>query len=229
MQNSDPSHSPSPNPPSMSIVEVLARAYERVRARILAGEPISDDLFSAFTARSDEHPDEKTRPHGTAAPHAPAEPHEDRGRADRSGSAGPARVTLEELLSVFRDPIEWALTRAERHAQGDPVHLAALGRVRAVYQSRLASIGSGGALGEALPKPRPTDLISVAGLVISSIDPTFAQRISIVARESLLDALAEQIQLGLAYAPGAAAPPCGPPRMPCLVVSTCCCRHSHVL
>src|SRR4051812_45474905 len=202
MQNSAPSHPPSPTPPSMSIVEVLARAYERVRARILAGEPISDDLFSAFTARTDEHPDEKTRLHDTAAPHAPAEPHEDRARADRSDSAGPARVTLDELLPVFRHPIEWALTRAERHAQGDPVDLAALGRVRAVYHSRLASISSGGALGEALPKPRPTDLISVAGLVISSIDPTFAQRIATAARESVLDALAELTSLGLAHAPG---------------------------
>jgi hypothetical protein len=225
VQNSDPSHTPSPNPPSMSIVEVIARAYERVRARILAGEPISDDLFSAFTARTDEHPDEKTRLHDTAAPHAPAEPHEDRARADRSDSATPARVTLDELLPVFRHPIEWALTRAERHAQGDPVDLAALGRVRAVYQSRLASIGSGGALGEALPKPRPTDLISVGGLVISSIDPTFAQRIATAARESLLDALAELASLGLAHAPGAAALPC----MPCLVVPTCCGRHSRVL
>lgn len=238
MQNSNPSHNPSPIPPPLSLDEALAHAYERARARILAGKQCASDLFAAFTARTDEHPDDKARSH------AATQPHDDGARLD---PAGGVRVTLDELLPVFRDPIEWALARAERHAQGDPLDLVALGRVRAAYQSRMAWIGSNGALGAAKPTLRPTDVLTVAGLVIRSIDPSFAQRASIGMREGLLDALAEMIPTGMAYVPGAAAPPhppglfwCGdhipgaptpfgPPPVSRPVVAICCCRHGHVL
>jgi hypothetical protein len=248
VQNSNPSHNPSSVATAPSIdEEALARAYERARARILAGEQILSGLFGAFAARSDEHPNEKAGPRGSAAPHTAAEPQDGGERTDRGDPpGGGARVTLDELLPVFREPIEWALARAERHAQGDPLDLAALGRVRAAYQSRLAWIGTGGALGEARPKVRPTDLLTVAGLLVGSIDPSFARRTSVGIRESLLDALAEVIPLGLAYASGADAPhpaatfwcvdeipnataAFGPPRGPRPVVPTYCCRHGHVL
>jgi hypothetical protein len=250
VQNSNPSHNPSSVPTATSIdEETLARAYERARARIHAGEQISDDLFAAFIARANEHSDEKARPSGSAASRPAAEPHDGGTRPNRDDrSDGGVRVTLDELLPVFREPIEWALARAEWHAQGDPVHLAALGRVRAIYQSRLAWIDTGGALGEARPKVRPTDLLAVAGLLVGSIDPSVAQRTSVGIREGLLNALAEVIPLGLAYAPGGAAnashpaatfwcvdetpgapAPFGPPRVPRPVVLACCCRHGHVL
>lgn len=214
MQNSNPSHNPSLVPPPLSLDEALARAYERARASILAGEPVSSDLFGAFTACTNEHPDDK------AGPHATAEPRDDGAPAGGGDPAGGVRVTLDELLPVFRDPIDWALARAARHAQGDSIHLAALGRVRAAYQSRMAWIGSGGALGAARPTLRPTDVLTVAGLFIGSIDPSFAQRTSIGMRESLLDALAEMIPLGMTCAPGVEAPTAAGP---------CCSRHGHGL
>ncbi len=234
MQNSNPSHNPSPVPPPLSLDEALARAYERARARILAGKQCASDLFAAFTPRTDDK----------ARSDAATEPHDDGARAD---PASGVRVTLDELLPVFRDPIEWALARAEQHAQGDPLDMAALGRVRAAYQSRMAWIGSSGALGAARPTLRMTDVLTVAGLVIRSIDPSFAQRASIGMREGLLDALAEMIPTGMAAAPGVAAPPhptglfwcsdhipgaptpVGPPPVSRPVVAICCCRHGHVL
>lgn len=237
MQNSNPSHTLSVVPPPPSLDEALARAYERVRARILAGEPVSGDLLGAFTPRTAE-------PIDKARPQAAAEPRDD--GAPRDPAAG-ARVTLDELLPVFRGPIEWALARAERHAQGDPVDLAALDRVRAAYQSRLAWIGSSGWLGAERPNLRTTDLLTVAGLFVDSIDPSLLRRASVGTREGLLGALAEMIPLGLAYAPGAAAPahpaapvccgdhipsapaPFGPPRASRPVVATCCCGRGHVL
>jgi hypothetical protein len=236
VQNSNPSHTPTPVPPPLSFEDARARAYERARVRIIASEPAWRDLLGAFTTRTDQPPDDKARPL------AAAEPRDDGAHANPPGGA---RVTLDELLPVFRDPIEWALARAERHAQGDPLNLAALDRARAAYQSRMAWIGSDGALCAARPTLRPTDVLTVAGLVIGSIDPSFAQRTSIGMRDSLLDALAEMIPIGVACAPGAAAPPAepfccgdhipgasapfGPPRVSRPVVATCCCRHGHVL
>ncbi len=238
--NSNPSHHLSSAPRAAAIDdEALARAYERARARILAGErTTATDFFAAFTARADEHPDEKAGPRGQATP----DPRDGSERCD-----GGERVTLDELLPMFREPIEWALARAERHAQGEPVDLAALARVRAAYQSRLVWIGTGGARGGARPTFRPTDLLTVAGLLVGSIDPSFAQRTSVGVRESLLDALAAVIPLSLAYPPGAmgashpaatlwyldeiagAPAPFGAPNVPRPAMSTCSCRHGHVL
>lgn len=242
MQNSNPSHNHSPVSSEPSIdPDALARAYERARARILGGEPKAGDLVAAFIAHGDEHADPKTRPRGQAA--APR----DSGEAPDSArpDAG-ERVTLDELLSVFRDPIHWALARAERHAQGDPIDVATVGRVRAAYQSRLVAFGTGGALGDARAKVRPADLLTVAGLLVGSIDPAFAQRASAGARESLLDALAAVIPLGLDHTPsdvGAQPPaatlwllgeipetpaPFGPPRPARHAAPSCCCGHHHV-
>ncbi len=211
MQNSNPSHtSPGPAAPSIED-EAFARAYERARARILAGARSAGDLVAALLGRCDEQPRDHARPLGTAAaPNHVGASGDSEPRVDhRDAPDNRARVTLDELLPVFREPIEWALARAEQHAQGDPLDLAALDRVRAAYRSRLAWIGSGGALGEARPKLRPTDMITVAGLVVGSIDPSFAQRVAAGAREGLLDALADLVPLGLADAPdeaGAAHP-----------------------
>jgi hypothetical protein len=247
VQNSHPSNlSPVSTEPSIA-ADALARAYERARARILGGEPRAGDLFAAFTGFDDEHPDEKTRPHGPAAPHAAA-PRDSGARRRGARPDGGDPVTLDELLPVLRDPIHWALSRAERCAQGDPVDLAAIDRVRGAYQSRLAATGTGGALGDARAKVRPTDLLTVAGLVVRSIDPSFAQRASTGARASLLDALAAAIPLGLAHAPGgidarhpAAAllcyldeiadepAPFAPLRIPHAAALGCCCGgHHHI-
>jgi hypothetical protein len=227
VQNSNPSHNPSPLPPSESLDEALARAYERAVRRMREGTHGRGSLFAALAG---EPPDENARSRGTAAPHVAAEPHDGDARVDRANpSAGGAPVTLDELLPVFREPIEWALARAEHHAQGDPVDLAALDRVRAAYQSRLAWIVSSGLLGEARPNLRPTDVITVAGLLIGSIDPSFAQRVSVGMHEGLADALAELIPLGCGDGIPHAVTPFGPPPLPRPTVPRCCCRHGQVL
>lgn len=243
MQNSNPSHTPPP--PQELSPETLARAYERAVRRMRKGDHGTGSLFAALIGES---PDASARPRSTTAPQVAAEPHERDARIDHGNPpAGGAPVTLDELLPVFREPIEWALARAERHAEGDPVDLAALDRVRAAYQTRLVWIASGGLLGEARPSLRPTDVLTVAGLLIGSIDAGFAQRVSVGMREGLLDALADLIPLGLANAPGSqAAPypagqfgcgdgiphavtPFGPPPLPRPTVPRCCCRHGQVL
>ncbi len=240
MQNLNLSHNPSP-PPSLS-TETLARAYERAVRRMRQGDHGTGSLFAALVG---ELPDDSARPRSTAAPQVAAEPHERDASIDRGDPpAAGAPVTLDELLPVFREPIEWALARAERHADADPVDLAALDRVRAAYYSRLTWIASGGLLGEARPSLRPADVLAVAGLLIGSIDSGFAQRVSAGMREGLLDALADLI---LADEPGAGAAsypsgasgcgdgipqavaPFGPPPIPRPTVPWCCCRHGHVL
>jgi hypothetical protein len=205
-------------------------------------------MGSLFAALTGEPPDQNARPRGASAPHVAADQHDGGAPADRGDRpAGGAGVTLDELLPVFREPIERALARAERHAEGDPIDLAALDRLRAAYQSRLAWIASGGLLGEACLNLRPTDVLTVAGLLIGSIDSGFAQRASVGMREGLLDALADLIPLGLANAPGSraasyssgpfvcgdgiprAVTPFGPPPLPRTTVPWCCCRYGHVL
>ena len=172
---------------------VLAHAYERARDRVLAGDPLAAELFSVLTQHTDEFPDEKTIPCGPAVSEA--------ARAPGLGM----RVTLDELLPVCREPIEWVLARAERQAQGDPADLAALTRLRATYQGWLARIGTGGALGQAAPNLRPTDLLTVAGLFARSIDPSFAQRVSAGLRDGLRDALTAMISLASVQSPSAEA------------------------
>jgi hypothetical protein len=205
-------------------------------------------MGSLFAMLTGESPDASARSRSTAAPHVAAEPHERDARTDSGNPpADSAPITLNELLSVFREPIEWALARTEQHADGDPIDLAALGRVRAAYQTRLAWITSGGLLGEPRPSLLPTDVLTVAGLLIGSIYAGFAQRVSVGMREGMLDVLADLILPDLGDAPGSqAAPypagplgcgdgiphavtPFGPPPSPRPTVPQCCCRHGQVL
>lgn len=202
MQNSNPSH-PTPNPAASSIEEDRARDHERARAGSRSGKRGVSELFAMFFGHGDEQPGEHAHPPDAHLPHnsgariGHGDPH--------AHERAPQRVTLDELLPVFSEPIDWALARAELRVT-DPVDVAALDRVRAAYESRLAWIHSDGARGEARPKLRPTDLITVAGLVIRSIDPGLAQRAAAGAREGLLEALADLIPLGLAVESGAAPP-----------------------
>lgn len=244
MQNSHP-HLPS-TPTPLSLDDALARAYERAVQRMRSGGLGLAELLAACVTRGDEHPDEKIGPRGTVSPTDPAEPRDDGGPVDRGDPNTSGRATLDELLSVFREPIAWVLGRAERHAQGDPVDLAALDRVGAAFHSRLAWIHSDGVLGEARPRFRAADLLTVAGLIAGSFDPIFAARSSGGLRETFLDALAHVIPLGAAYAPSipsaprSASPlgfvelfsgaslPFGAPRPPCAAMPVCCCRHGHL-
>lgn len=232
MQNSNPFPDSLFVPP-LSFDEALARAYERARARLRTSE-------SPLAACGDEPVDDAAQRRRDATLRAPIDPNS----APRAARC--ARVTIDELLPVFREPLEWVLARAEQHAHGDAIDLAAIERVRAAYQHHLARSGSGGLLGDARPRLRPTDLLIVAGLVIGSIDPSFVQRTSAELCDSLFEALAQAIPLGAAGPLHAVAgssptsPMCwrdqladamafGPPSISRLVVPLCCCRHGHVL
>lgn len=246
MQNSHPFIPSSLISAEPSLAEDAgARSDEPTRIRSLGGEPRPGELFAAFAQLAHEHPDEQTRSRGPTAPRAAApRDHGERTR-DARGDAG-ERVTFDELLVVLRDPIHWTLARAERHAHSDPVDVAAVGRVRTAYQHRLVAIGTGGAFGDARAKVRASDLLTVAGLLVRSLDPAFVQRASMSARARLLDALARVLPLDLTQAPdnvhaprpaallcyldeivGALAP-FGTPHTSCAAAPSCPCGHHHV-
>jgi len=72
-----------------------------------------------------------------------------------------------ELLRVIREPIEWILTLAYQLADGDPVDVAAIVRLRAAFHARLAGRPTG---------IRKTDLLVVFGLLVSALDPSVVVR-----------------------------------------------------
>ena len=191
MQNSNPPPNPSPGRSPLDLdEEALARAYARARDRMLAGDLRVGDIFAAFSPRVDEHADEKLDPRASADPHL----------ADKPGDVGEPsdlgeRATFDELLRVFREPIEWGLAHAEQRAQGDPVDVAAIHRVRDAVCVRLASAISGIAAPTETPRIRATDLLIVAGLLVGTVDPAFAQRTVLDAGERLATALGTMLQL----------------------------------
>lgn len=246
MQHSNPSLHPATPAVPLSLEEALARAYERAVKRLRSGDLGLGHLFAAFTGRCDEHPGETTHPDDPTRPDAVSQPGDPDASADHDDPDAGTLVTLDELLPVFREPVEWALARAEQHADGDPVSLAALVRVRYAYQSRLTWIVSGGTLGEARPRFRPADVLTVIGLVAGSIDPSFADRASSGIRDGVLEALARVIPIGMASDPSVAgalypAPPhryglpfpgasasfCVP-TVPYPDCRMCHCRHCHI-
>ena len=180
MQNSTsnsslPSSTTSASINSAAFRADLARAYKRARERMRVGS-LADLLLSTDTGHADEVPDEESAPCGPAAPDAVAAP-------DRR-----QRVTLDELLPVFREPIEWAFARAEHQAQGDPDDLAVLARVRKSYQARLLWLSIGGSLSDF--DIRPTDLLLAASLLAVSIDPTLVELLTAGWRGGSHDSLA---------------------------------------
>jgi hypothetical protein len=88
-------------------------------------------------------------------------------------AAGTANHTADqlldgaELLRVIREPIEWILTLAYQLADGDPVDVAAIVRLRAAFYARLAGRPTG---------IRKTDLLVVFGLLVSALDPSVVVR-----------------------------------------------------
>ncbi|HEU4733442.1 MAG TPA: hypothetical protein VFT22_36365 [Kofleriaceae bacterium] len=133
-------------------------------------------------------------PHDEAPPEKldarDAEPHEE--AAPPECGEG---IRFDELLCVFREPVEWALALAERRAHGDPIDRAAIHRVRDAFRLRLASIASGCTGPTDGARIRVSDLVVIAGLLIGAGDPAIAQRAARDAGESLLDALAIVLQL----------------------------------
>jgi hypothetical protein len=129
------------------------------------------------------------------------------GTADADG-----RLELAELLDVLRDPIEWVFTVAERRAQGDPIDIAAIHRVRDAVLHRVNAVIVGVPRAESL-RMRSADLWTVAELLIDALDPSLVARVLREVGTFLADALAT----GLPFAPSlvagserAAAPISGP-------------------
>lgn len=191
MQNSNSTPNPSPGRSPLALdQETLARAYARARERMRASAFGLGDLFAVFSPRADEHADEKLDPHAQVDPHVAGEPSDVSEPSDFG-----ARATLDELLRVFREPIEWGLARAEQRAQADPVDVAAVHRVRDAIRIRLASAISGIPAPTEAPRIRATDLIVVAGLLVGTLDPAFVQRTALDASEGLATALGAMLQL----------------------------------
>jgi hypothetical protein len=72
-----------------------------------------------------------------------------------------------ELLRVIREPIEWILALAHQLAGGDPIDVAAVARLRAALETRLAGQPA---------RIRKSDLLVVLGLLIAAFDPKVVVR-----------------------------------------------------
>ena len=191
MQSSNPFPNPLTVPFPYCLSEALARAYARAREQSAGASPSPSDIFAAY-ARSHEH-----------AQHHPDE-HAKDGAGDGSDPSGTAsRLDIAELLGVLREPIAWVFTLAERRAQGDPVDLAAIQRVRDAALHRVDAIIAGSAHTEP-PRIRAADLLTVASLLIGTLDPAIVQRATQTLGGGLVDALSALLPLAPAIAGDAA-------------------------
>src|SRR4051812_49073512 len=108
-----------------------------------------------------------------AANHRPTDPGPSAGGHTHAGGCTVGDSTAESsldgaaLLRVVREPVEWLLTLAYRLSACDPVDAAAVDRVRAAFQARLAGRPSG---------VRTTDLLVVFGLLVGALDPGIVLR-----------------------------------------------------
>lgn len=152
---------PSSVPFPYCLSEVLARAYARAQEANPGAAPHPDDIFAAF-ARGHMPP---------ASPAAPAEAEATDG-VDPGATCG--LLDRAELLGVMREPIAWVFTLAVRRAQGDPVDLAAIERVRDAILHRVDAIIAGAVASEP-PRIRAADLLTVAGLLVGTLDPAIVR------------------------------------------------------
>ena len=157
MQNSNPFSVPFP----YCLSEALARAYAHAHEANPGAAPSPGDIFAAF-ARG------HTPPGSSAAPAAAGVSDS----ADPSATCG--RLDRAELLAVMREPIAWVFTLAERGTQGDQIDLAAIERVRDAILHRVDSIIAGAVASEA-PRIRSADLLTVAGLLVETLDPAIVR------------------------------------------------------
>lgn len=204
MQNSNPSPVPFP----FCLDETLARAYARAREACAGAEPSSTDIYAAYTAEQ---------------PQAQAHGHIDPGAA-----AG--RLDVGDLLDALRGPIEWVFTLAELRAQDEPVDLAAVRRVREAVRFRLDSAIAGDGAPEDRPRIRATDLLTVASLLVGTLDPAVVQRAALGVGGSIANAIATVLQLDRSLATYVAqtAASIVRPRAPRRIASFHCCVDGHL-
>jgi hypothetical protein len=157
VQTSNPFSVPFP----FSLSDALARAYVRAQEAHPGTAPSARDIFAAF---AQGHP-----PQGHTG--APAE-------AGAGDGTDPGAICglldVAELLAVMREPIAWVFTLAERRAQGDAVDLATIARVRDAVLHRVDAISVGIVAGEP-PRIRAADLLTVAGLLVGTLDPSIVR------------------------------------------------------
>jgi hypothetical protein len=123
---------------------------------------------------------------------------EDTGLNDDVNSGDPgdgiSGLALAELLTVLREPITWVFTLAERHAEGDPIDVAVIHRVRdAVLHRMKASID--GVPPDEARRIRSTDLLTVGSHLIGTLDPRVVQRVMQIVGTHLADVFTAGLSL----------------------------------
>ena len=195
MQNSTPFPNPLSVPFPYCLSEPLSRAYARAREASAEGAPTARDIFAAYARATEE-----------ANARADVGAGDDADPADTAG-----QLDITELLGVMREPIAWVFTLAERRAQGDPVDLAAIGRVRDAALHRVDTIIAGSAPIDP-PRIRAADVLTVATLLVGTLEPSFVRRAAQMLGDGIIEALAAVLPLApmmkdIASAPGPGAEP----------------------
>lgn len=158
MQNSTPSRNPVSAPSLLQTL--LEHAFLGARSASPGAAPTGGDIPGPDPALGAD----------------PAVGDFDSDATDTADMDAVGRLELAELLGVLRDPIEWVFTLAERRAQGDPIDIAAIHRVRDAVLHRVNAVIVGGPRAEP-PRIRSADLWTVANLLIDTIDPSLVERV----------------------------------------------------
>jgi hypothetical protein len=190
VQKSNPSPNLSSVPFPFCLSEALASAYARAREASPGAAPSASDIFGAYARGNIPE-----QPSG-----ASDGPGDDAGAVD-------GKVDIAELLGVMRAPIAWVFTLAERRAEDDPVDLAAIQRVRDAALHRVDAVIAGAAAADA-PRIRAADVLTVASLLVGTLDPAIFQHAAQLVGSGLTDALSALLPLAPAIASEFASPPC---------------------
>jgi hypothetical protein len=177
VQNSNPFPNLSSVPFPYCLHDSLARAYVRARESSAGTAPTASDIFAAFA-----HAHEPEQPSGATAVDSD------------EATAVAGLVDIAELLSVMREPIAWVFTLAERRAEGDPVDLAAIDRVRDAALHRVDAIIADTAPADA-PRIRATDVLTVASLLVGTLDPAIIARAAQIVGGGITDTLSALLPL----------------------------------
>jgi hypothetical protein len=186
VQNSNPSQNHASVPFPFCLDDAVARAYTRARDACAGSEPTADDIHAAYAAEQGAKPTEDPGDSPDIEPDADI---------DDSESTDTARFDVRELLLVLRGPIEWVFTLAERATHGDPVDLAAIGRVRDAIRIRLASAIASDDVPVDGSRIRSADLLTVAGLLLGTLDPAIVQRAATGIGSGIAHAITKLLEL----------------------------------
>jgi hypothetical protein len=165
---------PFPVPFPYCLSEALARSYLRAQEAHPGTAPGARDIFAAFA-------ESRGAPANAAAP-----PEAEASGADPAAVCG--LLDMAELLAVMREPIAWVFTLAERRAQGDAVDLAAIVRVRDAILHRVDAFIAGAVPSEP-PRIRTADLLTVASLLVGTLDSAIVRQAVHALGGGLIDAL----------------------------------------